>query len=474
MSTIFDAIIVGSGPNGLAAAITLQRRGLRTLILEGSTRAGGGLHTAEVTLPGFQHDICSAIHALGVSSPFFASIDLRRFGLEWVYSPAEVAQPLDEEREAVLYRDIERTAEQFGADAQRYRDFITPFVDGWSSLQKTVLGPPSFPAAPVLAARFGIRALRSAENLAKQYFSDERLGAMIAGLAGHSVRPLDSLGTAAFAILFAVSAHTGGWPFPKGGAERLAEALLQYYQECGGECRLGYRVSSLSELPPHRVALFDLTPREFLRIAGPELTPGYRRELERYRYGPGIFKIDYALDGPAPFLAPGCREAATVHLGGSFDEVAAAEKLVAQGRVPERPFVLYVQTSPFDTTRAPEGKHTGWAYAHVPNGSNADITDAIENQIERFAPGFRDRVLARAKMTCHDFETLNPNYAGGDINGGSMSLRQLFFRPTISLRPYRTSKRNVYLCSAATPPGSGIHGMCGYHAASLAIREHFR
>ncbi len=472
MSEKFQAIVVGSGPNGLSAGITLAKAGISVLIIEAEERIGGGLHTAEKTLPGFLHDVCSAIHPLS-ESPFFRSLDLQSSGVEWIHSPFAVAHPLENGRAGWIERDITATSRQFGVDEEAYRKLLQPFLERWREFQPEVLGPPRLPAHPLLLARFGLRAIRSVRHLAREIFSDDTLAAVFAGNAAHSVLPLDRAGTAAFAILFSLFAHADGWPFPKGGAGELAKALAQIFRSLGGQIRTGQKINSIAELPPHEVVLFDLTPKEFLRIAGAKLSPAYRRQLENYRYGAGVFKIDYALSAPAPFLAEPCRRAATVHIGGSFEEIAESERLVGSGILPEKPFVLFAQHTPFDPSRAPEGKHTAWAYCHVPNGADADMTGRIENQIERFAPGFKDCVLARSTMSCRDFEAMNPNYSGGDINGGSLHLRQIAFRPVVSLSPYRTSAKNMYLCSAATPPGSGIHGMCGMHAARQALRDHY-
>jgi phytoene dehydrogenase-like protein len=467
----YDAVIVGAGPNGLAAAITLARQGWSVLLLEARDTIGGGVRSAELTLPGFTHDICSAIFPLSVASPFLRSLPLEGHGLEWVHPAAPVAHPLAGGRAVVLERSLDETVQALGADGPRYRDLVEPFVEGWQGLVDDVLGPlPIPPKHPVQLARFGLSALRSASGLARGAFRGEHARAAFAGNAAHSIMPLEAPGTAAAGLLMSIFAHTVGWPLARGGSGQLANALQAYFCSLGGAVVTGFPVESLDQLPPARAVLLDVTPTQFSEIAAERLPSSYRRQLARYRYGPGVFKVDYALDGPVPWSAGECARAATVHLGGTLEEIAAAEAAVWRGEHPEKPFVLFVQQSPFDPSRAPAGKHTAWAYCHVPNGSTVDMTARIEAQIERFAPGFRDLVLARHTYNTRQMQDHNPNYIGGDIIGGVQDLRQLYFRPVVSTNPYATPLKGVYLCSSSTPPGGGVHAMCGYHAARAVLR----
>lgn len=472
MADAYDAIIIGSGPNGLAAAITLAQAGQRVLVLEAKATVGGGMRTAELTLPEFKHDLCSAIHPLGMGSPFFRSLPLERYGLEWIQPPLPLAHPLEGGRAATLAHDLEATATGLGADAPTYRRLIGPLVQGWNTLAPQILGPLlRFPRSPVLLARFGLPALMPAMTLARWGFKTEEARALFAGLAGHSMLPLEAPGSAAIGLVLGLLAHAVGWPIPKGGSQMIADALAAYLQELGGEIITAHEVTLLEELPSARVVICDVTPRQLLRLAGERLPLTYRQKLERYRKGPGVFKVDYALNGPIPWQAEVCSRAGTVHVGGTLADIALSERAMSQGRHPERPYLLVAQQSLFDPTRAPAGKHTAWAYCHVPNGSTIDMTERIEAQLERFAPGFKARVLARHTMNAQDLEGYNPNYLGGDINGGAQTLWQTLARPTLSLRPYRTPARGLYLCSSSTPPGGGVHGMCGYHAAQAALAE---
>jgi len=470
----YDAIVVGSGPNGLAAAITLARAGRSVLVLEAKDTVGGGSRSAGLTLPGFVHDVCSAIHPLGVASPFFRTLPLAEHGLEWIHPSAACAHPLDDSTAVIVERSVEATSEMLGPDTAAYRRLFAPLVADWDKLAVDLLGPlPLPPRHPIALTRFGLRALRPAYGLAKSLFRGERARAVFAGMAAHSMMPLEQPVTTAFGLVECTLAHVVGWPLVQGGSQRIADALASYLCSLGGEIITGMPVEHIDELPAARAVLFDVTPRQLLQIAGQRLPSGYRRQLQRYRYGPGVFKMDFALDGPIPWTAAECARAATAHLGGTLDEIAAAERAVWSGEHPDRPFVLLAQPSLFDLTRAPEGKHTVWAYCHVPNGSTFDMSDRIEAQIERFAPGFRDRVLARSIRTAIDMERYNPNYVGGDINGGVQDLRQLFTRPVARLVPYSTPAKGVYICSSSTPPGGGVHGMCGYHAAQAALRSSF-
>jgi len=467
----YDAVVVGSGPNGLAAAVALAREGHSVLVLEAAETIGGGLRSEALTLPGFVHDVCSAILPLGVGSPFFRTLPLASHGLDWIQPEAPLAHPLDDGTAVVLERSIDATASSLGADGEAYRRLIAPLAGDWELLAPQILGPLRLPRHPLALARFGLLALRSTRGLAEARFRGERGRALFAGLAAHSVLPLDGVATASVALVLGVLGHVVGWPFPRGGSQRVADALASCLRSLGGEIACGARVESLDELPTARAVLLDVTPRQLLRLAGGRLPARYRRSLERYRHGPGAFKIDLALDGPVPWRAADCVRAATVHLGGTLDEVAAGEAAVWRGEHPERPYVIVAQQSLFDPSRAPAGKHTAWAYCHVPSGSTVDMAPRIEAQIERFAPGFRDRILARSALGPKQLEERNPNYVGGDIGGGVQDLGQLFARPVLSLVPYRTPSAGLYLCSSSTPPGGGVHGMCGYHAARAALRD---
>jgi phytoene dehydrogenase-like protein len=471
LRSAYDAVVVGSGPNGLAAAVTLARAGWSVLVLEAEDTLGGGLRSAELTLPGFVHDVCSTIHAFGLASPFFKSVPLTEHGVAWVHPPVPLAHPLDGGTAALLERSVEATGLTLGADADAYRELLGPLVARADDLFAEALGPLRLPRHPVLLARFGLRAIRSARGLARRWFKGEPARALFAGLAAHSILPLEQMLTSAVALMLGVAGHAAGWPVARGGSQRIADALVGYLRSLGGEVVAGRRVTSLDELPRARAVLFDVAPRHLSSICGARLPAGYRRTLQRFRHGPAAFKVDWALDGPIPWQAPACARAATVHLGGTFDEIADAERAVWAGRHPERPFVLLAQQSLFDPTRAPAGKHTGWAYCHVPSGSTVDRTAAIEAQVERFAPGFRNRILARHVTTPADFERHNANYIGGDITGGVMDVWQVFTRPAARLDPYTTPARDIYLCSSSTPPGAGVHGMCGYFAAQSALRR---
>ncbi|GAB4017643.1 phytoene desaturase family protein [Spirosoma koreense] len=470
--TDFDAVIVGSGPNGLSAAITLQRAGLSVLVLEAKDTIGGGLRSAELTLPGFVHDVCSAIHPLAVGSPFFRALPLAEHGLEFIDPPVLAAHPFDGGRAAALYASLAETAQSLGVDQQTYRNLFEPLVQHWPALAPDVLGPLRFPKHPIDLASFGLDALLPATQLVKRFSTQEARG-LLGGMAAHAIQPLSNLTTSAIALVLMTAGHLSGWPVPKGGSQSIARALASYFCLIGGKLETNRLVTSMSDIPSSRVVLFDITPRQLLQIAGDRFSPLYRRQLERYRYGMGVFKIDWALDGPIPFTNTACRQAGTVHIGGTFTEIADAEQATSNGKHPDKPFVLLAQQSLFDSSRAPEGKHTAWAYCHVPNGSTLDRTDAIEQQIERFAPGFRDRILARHTFNAAQMEHYNPNYIGGDINGGILDIWQLYTRPVIGLSPYATSAPGIFICSSSTPPGGGVHGMCGYHAARVALREEF-
>jgi phytoene dehydrogenase-like protein len=470
-SSSYDAIIIGSGPNGLAAAITLARAGYAVLVREAKETIGGGARSAALTLPGFVHDVCSAIHPLGAGSPYFRTLPLAEYGLEWLQPSAALAHPFDDGTAAVLERDITATGETLGQDAIAYRKLMTPLVSSWDKLEETVLGPLQWPRHPLALLRFGLHAMRSGCGLAEGYFTGERARAFFGGLAAHAIMPLERLPTAAFGLVLGILGHAIGWPLPRGGAQNITDALARYFQTLGGEIVTDAPVHAIDDLPPARVILCDITPRQLLRLADHRLPVRYCRQLARYRYGPAAFKMDWALEGPIPWTAAACARAGTVHLGGTLAEIAASERAAWNGEHIERPFVLVAQQSLFDVTRAPAGKHTVWAYCHVPNGSTEDMTERVERQIERFAPGFRDRVLARCVVSPAQLEQYNPNYIGGDINGGVQDLWQLFSRPTLRLIPYTTPLPGLYLCSSSTPPGGGVHGLCGYFAACTAIRR---
>jgi phytoene dehydrogenase-like protein len=466
-----DAIVVGSGPNGLAAAIALARAGRAVLVLEAAETVGGGARTAELTLPGFRHDVCSAIHPLAIGSPFFRTLPLEEHGLEWIQPPASLAHPFDDGSAALLERSVEATGATLAPDEAAYARLMGPLVEAADPLLGELLGPLRLPRHPLLLARFGLNALLPAESLARRAFRGERARGLFAGLAAHSMLPLTRSPSAAFGLMLGVLGHAVGWPVPKGGSQAIADALASYLQSLGGEIECGRPVESLAELPPARAVLLDVTPRQLSRIARARLPDGYRRRLERYRYGPGVFKLDLGLDGQIPWRSQECARAATVHLGATLPEIVASEASMERGRHAERPHVLLAQQSLFEPSRAPEGKHTVWAYCHVPSGSSEDMTERIEEQIERFAPGFRDRIIGRHAMGPAELERYNANYVGGDINGGMQDLRQHFTRPVASFVPYSTPIDGVYLCSSSTPPGGGVHGMCGYWAAKAVLKR---
>jgi phytoene dehydrogenase-like protein len=466
-----DAVVVGSGPNGLAAAITLAREGRSVLVLEAAETVGGGVRSAELTRPGFVHDVCSAIHPLAKASPFLRELPLAEHGLTLIDPPAPLAHPLDDGTAVMLERSVEETAAGLGADSEAYRAVMGLFVDRSANLVPFLLGRSPLTRRPLLAARFGFHALRSAVAFAKR-FEGERARALFAGLAAHSIQDLRRPPTASFGLVLGLLAHTHGWPFVRGGSQQLADALASYLRSLGGEIEVGRHVDLLDELPSSRVTMLDITARQVLRVAGHRLPARYTRALRRYRYGPGVFKVDWALEGPVPWTAQDCARAATVHIGGTLEEIVASERAVWEGEAPERPFVLVAQQSPFDETRAPNGKHTLWAYCHVPNGSTEDMTERIEAQIERFAPGFRGLILARSVRGPAEIERYNENYVGGDINGGVQDLRQLYTRPVVRLNPYSTPVDGLYICSSSTPPGGGVHGLCGYYAARSALKMH--
>jgi phytoene dehydrogenase-like protein len=473
MTKRLDAVIVGAGPNGLAAAVELARSGYSVRVLEARDAPGGGTRTRPLTLAGYLHDECSAVHPMGILSPFLRQLPLEEHGLEWLQTEASVAHPLDDAPPVMLHHSLERTADGLGtADAARWRALLRPLLEHPHDLLEDVLGPLRLRLnRPLLMARFGALALWPASTLARRMFRDERARALFAGCAAHSILPLEHLATAAMGLMFSLCAHVERWPVARGGSQSIAHALSAYLRSLGGDVECNRKVRSLDDLPPARAVLFDLSPAGVIEIAGAALPARYRQRLQRFRYGPGVFKLDWALDGPIPWRYPETETATTVHVGGTLDEIAASERDAWHGRTSDRPYLILCQQSHADPSRAPAGKHTGYAYCHVPSGSPVDMTERIEAQIERFAPGFRDRILARHATAPRDFEAMNPNYVGGAITGGAADIRQLFTRPVARLDPYTTPNPRLFLCSASTPPGGGVHGMCGYWAARSVARR---
>jgi phytoene dehydrogenase-like protein len=466
-----DAVVIGSGPNGLSAAIVLAQAGCKVAVFEAEPTIGGGVRSAEFTLPGFVHDRCSAVHPFARASPFWRTLPLAAHGLEWIEPPNMLGHPFDDGRALVVQRSLDATAAAMRPDSEAYLRLIGRVVEDWPRLEPAVLGPPRVPRHPFVLARFGWQALQSAEGLAKRAFRDQRTRAVFAGIAAHGMSPLDHALTAGVGLTLGAMCHVSGWPIPRGGAQRITDALVRHLQSLGGEVIADAKVTTIDALPPTKAILCDLSPKPLLRIAGHKFPPTYRRQLERYRYGVGVFKVDWALAAPIPWTADPCRRAGTLHLGGTLNEIAASERDTWHGRIVERPFVLLSQPTLFDPSRAPSGHHVAWGYCHVPAGSTVNMLDRIEHQIERFAPGFRDRVLARSITTPAALEAHNANLVGGDIAAGVTDLRQFFTRPT--WRTYSTPVKGLYLCSASTPPGVGVHGMCGYYAAQRALKQIF-
>ena len=468
---LYDAVIIGSGPNGLSAAIELARNDLKVLVLEAAETIGGGTRTTELTLPGFHHDVCSAVHPTGILSPYWRSLPLEKFGLKWIEPPASVAHPLDGESAVMLTHDIEETAAELGQDARAWKRMLRPFLKRPHALLKDSLKPLGIPQHPLLLARFGMKAALPATTLAKLLFRGHRARALLAGNAAHSVLPLSKPFSAAVGLMFAMMGHVVNWPIVEGGSAHLSNALAAYLQSLGGEIRTSTRITKFEQLPQAKVYLFNTDPFQLASIAESQLPANYLRRLRKYHFGPGVFKVDWALDGSIPWTDPRCLQASTVHVGGTMEEINHSERSAWNGKHVEKPFVMLCQQSEFDSSRAPDGKHTGYAYCHVPHGSTQDMTSAIENQIERFAPGFKDLILARHSTNPSAFETYNPNNVGGAITGGAADISQLFTRPVARLDPYATPNPSIFICSASTPPGGGVHGMCGYHAARSALKK---
>lgn len=469
----FDAVVVGSGPNGLSAAITLQEAGLSVLVLEGKDTIGGGLRTKSLTLPGFHHDVCSAIHPLAIASPFFRKLPLREHGLEFVFPTFAAAHPLDDGQVVAVDSSIENTARFLGKDKASYQRWMKAVVENVDAALDDILGPLSIPSSPLAMAAFGLKALQPANFFSRRYFTDPKSKAMWAGMAAHSMLPLSKPATSAIGLVLLASAHSKGWPIPKGGSQAIATALASYFTSLGGKIEVNTYINAMSQLPSTHAVLFDTSPRQMLSIAGQQFSSFYRWQLNRYKYGMGVFKIDWALESPIPFTAPEARMAGTVHVGGTAEEINVSEQSAWRGEHAEKPFVLLAQPSVFDSTRCPDNKHVAWAYCHVPSGSHKDMTAVIENQVERFAPGFRETILTRHTMNAQEMEEYNPNYIGGDINGGAITISQLFTRPALRSSLYKTSAKGLYICSSSTPPGGGVHGMCGYHAAKRALKDIF-
>lgn len=467
---LYDVVVIGSGPNGLAAAVVLAKKQLSVLVVEGSETIGGGTRTGELTQPGFMHDICSAVHPLGFLSPFFKKLPLAKHGLKWLHPPVSLAHPLDDGPTVVLQRSLKATSDELGRDGKAWRQLLAPFLRKPDLLLQNLLAPLSIPQTPLSLARFGFYGLRSASGLA-QRFTEPRTRALFAGCAVHSILPLTRIPSAAIGLLFAITGHLTDWPVSQGGSSAITKALASYFCSLGGEIQTDRPITTLGELPRTQVIIFDTSPKQMIQIAGKELPSTYLKRLLGYRYGPGVFKIDWALSGPIPWNDKTCALASTVHVGGTLEEIAGAEAETWKGQIPNRPVVLVCQQSHFDKTRAPTGKHTGYAYCHVPNGCTEDMTNRVETQIERFAPGFQDLILDRHTLSPSGLESYNPNNVGGDITGGSVNLWQLFSRPVPSLNPYATPNPRIFLCSASTPPGGGVHGMCGFHAAQAVIKR---
>jgi phytoene dehydrogenase-like protein len=470
----YDAIVIGAGPNGLSAAIQLARQGLSVCVLEANSQIGGGARSEQLTLPNFIHDVCSAVHPMGFISPFFKTLPLQEHGLEWIESPLALVHPFDHEPAAFLSKSIQQTAENLGQDKQAYLDLMIPFIKNSETLLTEILKPMRISKHPILMARFGLAAIRSASELANSKFKTDRTKALFAGCAAHSMVSLNKIATASFGISLAMVAHIVGWPIIKGGSQKLADCLEIYFRSLGGEIETARKVESLNLLPAAKVILLALTPRQVASVAADQLPQKFRNRLLKFQYGPGIFKIDWALNGPIPWKDPACSRSATLHLGSSFDEILESESNAWTGKISTKPFVIFAQQSLFDSSRAPAGKHTAWGYCHVPCGSTVDMTERIENQIERYAPGFKDLILARHTFNSVQLQQHNENIVGGDIAGGANDLMQIIARPVLKWDPYSTPNPRIFICSSSTPPGGGVHGMCGYNAANSALKKVFK
>lgn len=468
----YDAIVIGSGPNGLAAAIKLAQAGLKVGLFERQATIGGGMRTAELTLPGFHHDVCSAVHPLGLASPYFQTLNLQEHGLRWIHPPYPFAHPYDNEEAAILDRSIEATADSLKEN--NYEKIMNSLAKDWPLIANDILAPLRIPQHPLKMLEFGMMGIQSATGFVERNFVNNRAKSFFAGIAAHSNIPLDKLLTASFGLILGVVGHVSGWPISEGGSQNIAEALASVFRSLGGKIHTGVPVENVDDLPRARVILCDISPKELLKIAGDKLPEGYKRKLQNYRYGPGVFKVDWALNAPIPWKDPKCLMAGTIHLGCTFEEIVKSESEAYYGNYSEKPFIIFAQQSLFDPTRAPKGKHTAWGYCHVPNGSTVNMTDRIEDQIERFAPGFKDCILAKFERNAVELEQYNPNYVGGDINGGIQDIYQLYTRPVARINPYSTPAKGLYICSASTPPGGAVHGMCGYHAAEAVLKECFR
>ncbi|UAB84116.1 NAD(P)/FAD-dependent oxidoreductase [Zunongwangia sp. SCSIO 43204] len=469
----YDAVIVGSGANGISAAIHLQQKGLKTLILEKNSDPGGATRSGQLTLPGYVHDIGSAVLPMSYSSPFFQTLPLEKYGLEWIFPEIAFAQTLENGEAVGCYRDISKTAANLGKDKEAYEDLMNPLVSNWAKIDEDILSPFGIPSHPLQFLKFGIKAILPAKTLVNHYFKEDKAKSLFYGAAAHSTLPLTNLASSSFGLVLSIMAHINGWPFPKHGASAIIKALLAYYEDLGGKIHCNYTVKDAKNIPNSKIQLFDLTPRQLLKIEGLNLGNTYQKRLSKFTYGSGVFKIDWALNHPIPFNSAICRRAGTVHIGYGSEEIEHSEALSAKGKIAEHPYILLVQPSIFDSSRAPEEKHTAWAYCHVPNGSTFDCTKIIEDQIEKAAPGFKKSILKRSTMNTSDLEVFNPNLVGGDINGGRQDITQLFTRPIAKISPYKTSNNNIYLCSSSTPPGGGVHGMAGFNAAKQAFKDHF-
>ena len=467
----YDVIIIGSGPNGLSAGIYLTRKGYTVLIVEAEDVAGGGMRTKELTLPNFKHDVCSAIHPMGFLSPYFQSLELEKYGLEWIYPEISVAHPLDKEPAVLLTKLVEETANGLGKDSASYNKLITPFAKHIDWLLQDTLKPLGFPKHPILFTKFGMNGIIPAQYFAKLRFKEKRARALFAGCVAHSILPFDKFFTTAIGLTFLTTAHSVNWPIAKGGSLCISNALAKCFLQSGGEFLFNTTIVSVSQLPDYSALIFDTDPLQVANIASKLLPKSYIKRLQKYKFGPGVFKIDYALNAPIPWNDPNCLKASTVHIGGTIEEISKSELDTWEGRITDKPFVLLAQQSLFDETRSPKGKHTCWAYCHVPNGNTQDQSVAIENQIERFAKGFKDTIIAKHSMNTLNFYNYNMNYFGGAITGGSADITQLFTRPVARFNPYSTPNPNIFICSASTPPGGGVHGMNGFYAAKSLTKR---